>query len=134
MEPVKMKIWKTKRYVVSKCNGLVSYQKIIDETEMIEDYNVFEDNGGKVIVLSSTGYTAQHMGNLLGQYKYSPDQGCYVQKNTEKGKPNFLYPTTENKWHMGPSRSGRFILWSVIKSNANKSRGEKCLIFSSVRC
>ena len=87
-----MKIWKTERHVVSNCNGLVSYREIIDETKEIESYNVFEDNGGKPIVMSSDGFTAQNLGFLLGQYKHCPDQGCYVQTNT--GKRKTLFPVS----------------------------------------
>ena len=71
-------------------------------------------------MISSTGYTAQRHGGLLGQFKYLEDKGYYVQSSTEQRDAKFdavyLYPDKHDQWHVGPTPVGRGWLHNIIPS------------------
>ena len=43
-----------------------------------------------VVVISSSGVTAEILGEVLGQYEYDEDTGCYVQTSTEQNNEVFI--------------------------------------------
>ena len=102
---ISMAIWKTGNYVISRCQGIISYEVIYSPTDLME-YDVFKNNG-KELVLSSTGVTAERLGCLLGQYFYEPDCGCYVQTTTENKKVKAVFLLSkQHKWCVSMNETG----------------------------
>ena len=77
----------------------------------------------KMIVISSTGGAAQHVGGGLGQFEYDEQQKYYQQTSTEQGLENFqakyLYPVKDNEWWVS-STPGEKKGW-LHNSNPSKS-------------
>ena len=63
----------------------------------------------ELVVISSSGETAQRFGGVLGQFEYHEDNGTgyYVQSSTEQSNEQFLavylYRDKDDKWTVGPT-------------------------------
>ena len=84
------------------------------------------------VVISSTGEVAQLAGELLGQYEYDEEKGCYVQSSTDQSNENYiaryLYRDDEDEWVVGPTHGGEtFWLWNPNPSKKLPDKGWQIL-------
>ena len=120
-EPVFLDIWRTKDHILTVCQGIYSYQKIWNQSELIT-YNPFQNNR-KIIVFSSSGTAAQRAGSLLGQYSFNPEEGCYVQTSTEaRGRAirhYFLFHHNKSEWFVSESKTKTAFTAEWLKSRSS---------------